>query len=75
VKKLYPISILQAINVCLCLMVFPYLLSATFAGWNINLWVSYGAGFLLGAGFFGLTYSQTKHIYLFSFEKQQDNQQ
>ena len=67
-KEWKPISILQAINLCLCTLYFPYLLTYTLYHWGWNLWLAGAGSWILGIGIFLLLYQQTRHIKLFDFD-------
>jgi hypothetical protein len=63
-----PVSILQAIHVSLCMMIFPYLLTVTLSRWQVNLWLAALVSALIGTGIFVLLYRRTRDVKLFKFE-------
>jgi len=68
VKSFKSISILQAIHVCLCMMIFPYMLTVTLSRWQVNLWLAALVSALIGTGIFLLLYRRTRDVKLFKFE-------
>jgi len=67
-KPWKPISILQAIHVCLCMMIFPYLLTVTLSRLPVNFWLAALISIIIGTGIFLLLYRRTKDVKLFKFE-------
>ncbi len=62
-----PISILQAFNVFLCLMIFPYMTTYTLTQLGVDLWLA-ATSLLVGLWAFQALYRRTKDVKIFNFE-------